>query len=58
MTFNSAIFNRRVNPTPPLEAYRKSILMSYLKKKWNSYSLWVKINILLKVLKNLTLHDL
>ena len=52
MTSNSAIFNRRVNPTEPLEAYRKSIFISYIyKKNWNSYSLWVKINILIKVLK-------
>ena len=33
MTSNSAIFNRRVNLTTPLEAYRKGILISYFKKK-------------------------
>ena len=49
MTSKSAIFNRRV--TVPVEAYHKSIFISYFEKKWNSYSLWVKINILLKVLK-------
>ena len=58
MTSNSAIFDRRVNQTAALEAYRKSILISYFKKNWNSYSFWVKINILLKVLKILTFHDL
>ena len=58
MTSNSAIFNRRVYLTAALEAYRKSILISYSKKKWSSFSLLVKINILLKGLKILTLHDL
>ena len=58
MTSNWAIISRRVNLTAALEAYRKSILISYFKKKLNSYSLWVKINILLIVLKILTFHDL
>ena len=58
MTSNWAIFNRRVNLASALEAYRKSILISYFKKNWNSYSLWVKIHILLKILKILTFHDL
>ena len=51
MTSKSAIFNCRVNPTVPAEAYHKSIFISYFEKNQNSYSLWVKINILLKVLK-------
>ena len=33
MTSYSAIFNRRVNQTAPVEAYRKSILISYFKNK-------------------------
>ena len=32
MTSNLAIFNRRVNPTEPSEAYRKSIFLNYKKK--------------------------
>ena len=51
VTSNSAIFYRRVNLTAPLEAYRKSNFNKLCKKKWNSYYLWVKINILIKVLK-------
>ena len=51
MTSKSAIFNCRVNPTVPVEAYLKSIFISYFYKNWNSYSLLVKIIILLKVLK-------
>ena len=34
--------------TATVEVYRKSILIRYLRRSWNSYSLWLKINILLK----------
>ena len=42
MTSQSAIFDRRVNQIAPVEASLKSILIRYIWKSWNSYSLQVK----------------
>ena len=43
--------NANLCPIAPVEVSRKSILICNFYKSWNSYSLWLKIHILWKVLK-------
>ena len=52
-TINLGLPISLVNPIAPVEASLKIILI-YLSKSWNSYYLWVKINILLTSGQNLT----